>query len=220
MHDQLRMRAAGGPGTGAAIGTPAALVVLVLVAWLFVVREPVGMDVGPVLFIAAWTVMMVAMMLPSAAPLVLLHHRGASFSGTLRLTLGYLLIWAVAGIPAYGAHLWMPMGIAPAALAAAGVYQLTPLKASCLKRCRSPADFLVQRWGRGPLGLGLEHGAWCLGCCWALMAVLVLVGMMGLAWVVGIAALVAVEKLAPHGLAWSRLTGVALLAAAAWEGLR
>jgi predicted metal-binding membrane protein len=106
------------------------------------------------------------------------------------------------------------------ALAAAGLYQLTPLKTACLEHCRSPADFLMQRWGRGPFRLGIEHGAWCLGCCWALMGVLVLVGMMGLAWVVGIAALVAVEKLAPRGLVWSRVTGVALLLAAVYLGVK
>jgi predicted metal-binding membrane protein len=219
------------------------LLALIGLAWLFVVAEPVGMNAGPALFIAAWTIMMVAMMLPSAAPLVLLYRRGSSTGQTASLTAGYLIIWALAGIPAYAAQvlvislasgqMQMPMEPMPdmpmtrmltmvsvIALAAAGLYQLTPLKTACLKHCRSPADFLMQRWGRGAFRLGLEHGAWCLGCCWALMAVLVLVGMMGLAWVVGIAALVAVEKLAPRGLVWSRVSGVALLIAAIYQGIR
>lgn len=175
------------------------------------------MGLGLLAFVAAWTIMMAAMMLPSAAPFVLLYRRGASSSDTAVLVAGYLAVWAAAGVPAYIAVESLPMTLSPVALALAGIYQLTPLKTSCLRRCRSPADFLIQRWGRGALRLGLEHGAWCLGCCWALMAVLVLVGMMGLAWVVGLAAVVAVEKLSRHGLLLSRLAGVAFLAAAIIE---
>jgi predicted metal-binding membrane protein len=241
------------PTKGSAVRTLLPILALVGLAWLFVVAEPVGMNAGPALFIAAWTIMMVAMMLPSAAPLVLLHRRGSSAGQTASLTAGYLIVWALAGIPAYAAQLlvmslagdpMMPMDmpmpdmpmtgtsmsdipltrmqtmISVVALAAAGLYQLTPLKTACLKHCRTPADFLMQRWGRGPFRLGLEHGAWCLGCCWALMAVLVLVGMMGLAWVVGIAVLVAAEKIAPRGLVWARVSGVALLVAAVYQGIR
>jgi predicted metal-binding membrane protein len=136
------------------------------------------------------------------------------------LTAGYLLGWAAAGIPAYLAHDLLPMSVGPAALATAGFYQLTPLKTACLKRCRTPADFLVQRWGRGAFRLGLDHGAWCLGCCWALMVVLVMVGSMGLAWVVGVAALVAVEKLTKRGVLWARVSELALLLAAIIQGVR
>lgn len=200
-------------------GTAGALLLGIGLAWLIVLAGPDGMGAGSVVFVAAWTAMMAAMMLPSAAPLVLLYRRGGSAHGSAALVAGYLLVWAATGLPAYLAHEWLPMGIAPAALAGAGVYQLTPLKRSCLRRCRTPADFLVQRWGRGPLRLGLEHGVWCLGCCWALMLVLVVVGSMGLAWVVGVAALVALEKLARHGERWSRLTGVGLLLAALVEGM-
>lgn len=192
-------------------------------AWLLVVFSPPGMDAGPAAFLAGWTVMMTAMMLPSAAPLILLYRLGASPAATLTLVAGYLLVWAAVGVAAYSAEL-LPMSAAPVALATAGVYQLTAFKQACLRRCRSPADFLVQRWGHGALRLGLEHGLWCLGCCWALMVVLVLAGSMGLAWVVGIAAIVAVEKLTPHGVLWSRLTGIALIVTAlihggmAWTG--
>jgi predicted metal-binding membrane protein len=194
-----------------------ALGVVVVASWVAVVVGPTGMGVGPVLFVLAWTVMMVAMMLPSASPLVLLYRRGASTADTALLTVGYLTVWAAAGVPAYIAMEAMPMWLSPVALATAGIYQLTPLKKSCLRRCRSPVDFLMQRWGRGPFRLGLEHGLWCLGCCWALMAVLVIVGMMGLAWVVGLTALVAWEKVGPYGVLVSRVAGIAFLVAAIVE---
>jgi predicted metal-binding membrane protein len=193
------------------------LLVASALAWLFVVLAPGEMGMGPIAFVAAWTVMMMAMMLPSAAPFVLLYRRGASARNTLMLGIGYLAVWAAAGVPAYLAMEFLPMTLSPLALAVAGIYQLTPLKTACLRQCRSPADFLVQRWGRGALRLGIEHGAWCLGCCWGLMAVLVLVGMMGLAWVAGLAALVAVEKLSARGVLVSRLAGVAFLVAAVFE---
>jgi predicted metal-binding membrane protein len=195
------------------------LLATVGVAWLIVILAPVGMDAGTFVFVAAWTAMMAAMMLPSAAPLVLLYRRGSTGKQTAILTAGYLTVWAAAGVPAYLASALMPMTLAPVALLAAGLYQLTPLKQSCLERCRSPADFLVQRWGHGPLRLGVEHGLWCLGCCWGLMAVLVLVGSMGLAWVVALAAIVALEKLTRHGVAWSRASGVAFLIAAFIQGM-
>lgn len=190
-----------------------------MLAWIVVVVGPDGMGAGLIAFVAAWTVMMVAMMLPSAAPLVLLYRRTAGAGETALLATGYLLVWAAAGVPAFLAHELLPMTVGPFALGAAGLYQMTPLKSACLAKCRSPADFLVQRWGRGPLRLGLEHGAWCLGCCWALMAILVVVGAMGLTWVVMIAALVAFEKFSRHGVIWSRLIGVALLIAAIFQGV-
>lgn len=193
------------------------LLLLVVVAWLGVLFGPDGMGVGPGLFIAAWTVMMAAMMLPSAAPLIMLYRRGASARDTTLLGAGYLAVWAAAGVPAWFAFERMPMSLSPVALAVAGLFQLTPLKESCLRKCRTPADFLMQRWGRGPLRLGVDHGIWCLGCCWALMAVLVVVGMMGLAWVAGLTILVALEKLAPRGMIIARVSGIAFLAAAILE---
>jgi predicted metal-binding membrane protein len=102
-----------------------------------------------------------------------------------------------------------------AVLVVAGLYQLTPLKTACLKKCRNPLDFLVARWRRGRVGalrLGAEHGAHCVGCCWGLMAVLIVAGAMGLVWVIAIAATVAAEKLLPGGQWLGRLGGLALVA--------
>lgn len=195
------------------------LTIGVTLAWAYVLYAPGGMGAGLLAFEASWTMMMAAMMLPSAAPLMLLYSRGAVASKSAALIAGYLLVWALAGVPLYYAHMLLPMSAGPVALAVAGIYQLTPFKSACLDGCRSPADFLMQRWGRSALRLGIEHGAWCLGCCWALMAVLVLVGAMGLAWVLGITALVAIEKLTRRGALWARLIGVALLFAAITQGV-
>ena len=201
------------------VRTLAGLVVVVLAAWAITVRSPAGMDASAAAFLGLWTVMMAAMMLPSAAPLVLLYRQSATGTRTTSLTLGYLLVWAALGAFAY---LYMRSGImipAWTVLAAAGAYQLTPLKAACLRRCRTPADFLILRWGRNPLRLGAEHGAWCAGCCWALMVVLVVAGSMGLGWVVALAALVLVEKLAPYGDVVARAAGIVLVALAVTEGV-
>lgn len=165
---------------------------------------------GPAGFLAGWTLMMAAMMLPSVAPLVLLY-RGSR----LALVLGYLAVWAVAGLLPYAA---MEGGLEPAlpiVLALAGAYELTPLKTACLRRCRSPADFLMRHYRSGPLRLGLEHGLWCIGCCVGLMAVLVLAAAMGLGWAALIALAVFAQKALPLGEVTARLTGVGLLAGAA-----
>jgi predicted metal-binding membrane protein len=109
-----------------------------------------------------------------------------------------------------------PLGVV-AVLVAAGVYQFTPLKATCLRACQTPADFLVRHWhggALGPLRLGLDHGLYCLGCCWALMAVLVAAGGMGLAWVALTALIVLVEKLVPRVVWFSRAVGVAFVVGA------
>ena len=196
-----------------------ALPVGVVLAWAFVLYGAGGMGAGLLTFQASWTVMMAAMMLPSAAPLVLVYSRGPPAAKTAVLITGYLLVWALAGVPLYYAHMLLPTSAGPITLAVAGLYQLTPFKSACLDGCRTPADFLVQRWGRGAFRLGIEHGAWCLGCCWALMAVLVLLGSMGLAWVLGITALVAIEKLTRRGRLWARLTGLALLIIAIIQGV-
>ena len=176
------------------------------------------MDIGALPFLGAWTAMMTAMMLPSAAPLLLLYRRGSRAVDTAALGLGYLLVWGALGYAAYAYVMWGPMLPVWSVLAVAGVYQLTPLKGSCLKRCRTPADFLVRRYGRAPLLLGMEHGLWCAGCCWALMFVLVAVGSMSLAWAAGIAAVVLVEKVAPSGDRLARLGGIVLVLLALLEG--
>jgi predicted metal-binding membrane protein len=135
------------------------------------------------------------------------------------LGLGYLLVWGALGYAAHAYVMWGPMLPVWSVLAVAGVYQLTPLKGSCLKRCRTPADFLVRRYGRAPLLLGIEHGLWCAGCCWGLMLILVAVGSMSLAWAAGIAAVVLVEKVAPSGDRLARLGGVVLVLLAFVEGV-
>lgn len=184
---------------------------------------------GP--FLGTWTLMMAAMMLPSATPMILLHRLGAD--GRLRRQIwsaafvtGYLVVWASVGIVVWGAGvaagaLVMPeqRAIAVAALLVlAGIYQFTPLKSTCLRACRTPADFLLTHWHRGLSGqlrLGIEHGLYCLGCCWALMALFVGVGAMSLVWAVGIALVVLVEKVVPQGVAFGRIAGALLIVAGA-----
>ena len=201
----------------------AGLLLVTAAAWIFVIATS-GDDMDMVLsagaYIGSWTLMMAAMMLPSVAPFALLYARGASTSAAPGLlALGYLGVWALVGIPAYALDraLGMDHPTATAAvLIAAGLYQLSPLKQACLSKCRSPVDFLVQHWRPGLGGafrLGAHHGAYCLGCCIALMAVLVVAGGMGLAWVAAIALVVAAEKLLPHGPLLGKIGGVGLIAA-------
>jgi predicted metal-binding membrane protein len=187
------------------------------------------------LIFVMWAVMMAAMMLPSAAPTVLLvaalaRSRLANSNlvpaTAMLFALGYLLVWCgfsiVATLMQWGLDeaglLSENMAVANAVLAgavliAAGVYQWTPLKTTCLSHCRSPAEFLVRHWHRGTLGAvrtGIHHGLFCLGCCWMLMALLFVGGLMNLAWVAAIALLVLLEKTMPWGGRMSRLTGVLL----------
>jgi predicted metal-binding membrane protein len=182
---------------------------------------------GP--FLSTWTVMMAAMMLPSATPMILLHRLGAD--GRTRAELwsaafvaGYLVVWASVGIVVWGAAMAASAIATPeqravavaAILMLAGVYQFTPLKSTCLRACRTPADFLMTHWRRGLSGqlrLGIEHGLYCLGCCWALMALFVGVGAMSLVWAAGIALVVLVEKVRPEGVAFGRIAGALLIAA-------
>ncbi len=211
-------------------GTLAALTAVAAAAWAVVVftADPMTMDdmgLGPgraAAFVGAWVVMMAAMMLPSAAPLILLYRRGSTSITTALLAAGYLGVWAAVGVAAYAAHVAaMRVGegtrpyVVAGVLVGAGVYELTPLKNVCLRHCRTPLDFLMQRWRSDRLGalrLGADHGAYCLGCCWALMAVLVIAGAMGLVWVVAIALVVAMQKLAPGGERLARPLAAALVA--------
>jgi predicted metal-binding membrane protein len=188
-----------------------------------------------VTFLISWAIMMAAMMLPSAAPMIALYgavHRHADQSGqggvsTVFFALLYLLAWLLFGIPVYAAQLGAEAllgaspvleALLPYALAAvlifAGIYQFSPLKTACLRACQSPLGFFMARWRAGYLGtlrLGVDHALYCIGCCWALMVVLVAAGAMGLHWVLLIAALVAAEKLAPGGLVIARIAGAALI---------
>ena len=189
-----------------------------------------------------WFVMMIGMMVPSAAPMILLfgnvqRRQLASESPALRVALftaGYLLIWgafsalAAAGQVALAQRaLLAPLELSVAGwlgavlVGLAGTYQLTPLKNVCLRHCRSPAEFLSSHWRRGTSGavrMGVEHGLYCVGCCWLLMGLLFVVGVMNLAWVAALAGFVLLEKLMPHGEAVARVTGIALLAFAAYLG--
>jgi len=195
------------------------LAVVAAGCWVVLLSMGDEMPMGFGLWIGAWTLMMAAMMLPSTSPLVLLYARRSTTVNSTLLTTGYLLVWAAIGLAAYEVDMRLPdpaNGVVGAVLIAAGLYQLTPLKSACLKRCRNPVDFLVTRWRRGSIGalrLGVEHGAYCVGCCWALMGVLIVAGAMSLAWVVAIAVVVAGEKLLPHGQLLGRLGGVGLLIA-------
>jgi predicted metal-binding membrane protein len=206
--------------------------------------EPLVTPGGLVAYVVAWVIMMAAMMLPSAAPMILLYRtvaRGRATHGhplvpTWLFVLGYLVVWAAFGVPMYLASQavsaalasdlrlaeWAPYGVA-LVLLAAGAYQFTPLKQVCLRACQSPLGFLMAHWRPGPCGafrLGLDHGAYCTGCCWGLMAVLVAAGAMGLAWVLLIALVVAAEKLLPGGQRAAWIAGGVLLALGALIGIQ
>ena len=192
------------------------------------------------LLIVMWAVMMVAMMLPSAAPLVLLfatiaRRRRESRSPaapTTALAAGYLVAWtafaAAAGLAQWGLHRAALLSPATATagpvlggllLVAAGLYQWTPLKGRCLSECRSPLSFLTREWREGAAGalvMGVRHGAFCVGCCWALMALLFVAGVMNLLWIAALAIYVMVEKVAPAGGWLARVAGLLLVAWGGW----
>ena len=192
---------------------------------------------------AMWAVMMIGMMLPSVAPLALLYAgtlptRGEAGSGRQLYALGagYVTVWALFSVGATvlqrilsSALLLNPMMepatpiAAAGVLVIAGVYQLTPLKTACLRVCRSPLSFLLQHWRSGAAGafrLGLRHGVYCLGCCWALMLLLFAGGVMNLVTIIALTVWVLVEKFAPFGEQTARVSGIALLALAIWMAVR
>ena len=212
------------------------LLVLAAVAWWWTARQMAGMDAGPgtdlgslVWFEGIWVVMMAAMMFPSVAPTVGLFarmNRGGMVRPVLFVT-GYLLVWGSAGLAAYGVFelgqsalgpqlAWSRGGrwVAGGILALAAVYELTPLKNVCLAKCRSPRGFLLGSWRDGPrgaVGMGARHAAWCLGCCWALMAALFALGVMSLTWMAVVAALIALEKMLPWRRTATYTTALILL---------
>ena len=199
-----------------------------------------GLDL--VLFVPVWTLMMAAMMLPSVTPTATLYARTIPGSGVAPgsgaagrraariagLVVGYLAVWAAAGLPAYGLaslagwltgrHPGAAHIAAVAVFAVAGAYQLTRLKDRCLARCRSPLGLLLHygsyRGRLRDLRVGAHHGGYCLGCCWALMVILIAVGVMNVAAMVGLAALVLIEKTWRRGPVAGRLAGTAVLALA------
>jgi predicted metal-binding membrane protein len=219
------------------------LLVITVAAWVQVLSSAMTVDdmrgmhmvmtptlIDGLLYVGAWAVMMTAMMLPSALPMIGLYaaiQRNVT-SPALKLvlpvtlfTLMYLALWAMTGIPMYFASVALssmasdalPYGIA-GVLLIAGVFQISPLKQVCLRHCRSPLGFFLGHWRtgwRGGLTIGWAHAVYCLGCCWALMVVLVAAGAMGLPWVLLIAVVVAAEKLLPYGEWIARLAGVGLM---------
>jgi predicted metal-binding membrane protein len=231
-----------------------ALAGLVVLSWLYLfdeARQMAAMDpfmVMPpkgaadlLLLLAMWWIMMIGMMLPSAAPMILTfaaingrkRARGQPYTPTALFASGYLLAWGgfsmaatVAQWALERASLLAPMTMKTTSpllggllFVAAGLYQLTPLKTACLRSCRSPFDFVVNHWRDGAGGavrMGVAHGLYCLGCCWILMTLLFAVGAMNLAWVAVLAAIVLVEKLFVGGEWLARFGGLLLIAWGVW----
>jgi predicted metal-binding membrane protein len=215
-----------GPAFAAArarLGLVALLFAIAGVGWWWTADQMRGMDNGPWTglgtagwFLAVWVVMMAAMMFPSVAPTVALYSRMTgrrSLVSPLAFASGYLVTWAAAGAIAFALAAaggavtgdvlsWDRAGrwVAGATLIVAAVYELTPLKDVCLGRCRSPLGFLLGSWRAGRLGafqMGAKNGAWCVGCCWALMAALFALGVMSIVWMAFVAGLIAIEKTVP-----------------------
>ena len=229
----------------------AALLAATLAAWLVTVDRMDGMDAGPGTdlgqlgwFIGMWVTMMAAMMLPSAAPMVMFVERvsrgrdGGRRRGVERAVVfaaGYLAVWSAFGLVAYGSYRllagsdlsllhWDRGGrwVAGAVVAGAGVYQLTPLKRICLRHCRSPLHFVLHGWHDGSTGalrMGTVHGAYCAGCCWGLMLVLFAVGVMSIPWMIVVALVIFAEKILPFGDRIAAPLAVALVALGLWIGL-
>ena len=195
-----------------------------------------GWSVGASLvFVGVWSVMMAAMMLPAAAPMILTFASAqarrdhAATVPTWIFIAGYLFVWSAVGLVVYGLvqvgadassylgsvdrAIWGPL-VLGVTLVGAGVYQFTPLKRVCLRHCRSPMAFVALHWRDGRLGagrMGIWHGAYCLGCCWALFAILVVAGIMSLAWMLVLTLVMFAEKVLPHGQRVSATIGVALI---------
>jgi predicted metal-binding membrane protein len=259
MSVQPAPAAAPSGGSGASVGAlfrdrgaiAAGIVLLTCtaLAWVGVGLQAVGMGgamlpVGPAtfgdaaMFTTMWGVMMAAMMLPSAIPMIALYatvtrSMAAAGSGGPRVAptalfgATYLIVWLLLGAPVYFASVavaalagpdasgarWLPYALA-AVLAGAGAYQFTSIKRVCLKNCQSPLSFLMDRWRTGyasTLRLGVTHAAYCVGCCWGLMVILVAAGAMSLPWVLAIAAIVFAEKLLPRGEWTARVVGAGLI---------
>ncbi len=229
------------------LAVAASVLGLAMAAWIIAVDRMRGMDAGPGtdlgglgFYLGIWVTMMAAMMLPSAAPMVLLFARVArerasrkqSFVPAWVFVAGYLVVWSVLGLVAYGLFRALAAGVgdllawdragpyvAGGAVAAAGLYELTPLKQVCLRHCRTPLHFLLHGWRPGWAGairMGAEHGVFCVGCCWALMVVLFSLGLMSLTWMAVLAGVIFLEKIAPGGERLTTVLAVALVALGIW----
>jgi predicted metal-binding membrane protein len=240
-------------GRGRDLALATLLLAATAFAWLDVIRSAGSMQMMPgmeplsgaamVAFTLQWGVMMTAMMLPSAAPMILLYarssRRGESSGRVIAaevFALTYVALWLLTGVPVYIAWVGfgelaarsttfaaaMPYAIG-ASLFIAGVYQLSPAKHACLRQCQAPADFLMRRWRSGYAGsmrLAAIHAAYCIGCCWALMLILIVAGAMSLPWVLAIALVVFAEKVLPAGERTARIGGVILIVAALTVAVR
>ncbi len=221
----------------ARLGLVALLFGLAALGWLWTFDQMQDMDGGPWTdlgtlgwFIGVWVVMMAAMMFPSVSPTVALYSRLTKSRSPIApalFTSGYLVMWTAVGVLAFAVAFagdriagdviaWDSAGrwIAGATLVVAAVYELTPLKDVCLGKCRSPLGFLLGSWRSGSWGafqMGARHGAWCIGCCWALMASLFALGVMSLVWMAFVAGLIAIEKTVPWRRAATYGTAAALL---------
>ncbi|MEU9126318.1 DUF2182 domain-containing protein [Streptomyces sp. NPDC048506] len=219
-------------------GPAGLLLVAAAAAWVWAVTRwggahamPGTMGLGLPAFLAVWTLMMAAMMLPATAPVAALYARTITVHRAPRMvafTVAYLLVWVAAGLPAYalagglGRAASLPAAVGTAAAAAVfavgGLYQLTPLKDRCLAKCRSPLGLML-RYASYPgpsrdLRAGAHHGAFCLGCCWSLMVLLAAFGLMNLWAMVVVAAVITAEKLVPAGRLVARAVGIVSMALA------
>jgi len=220
------------------------LLILSALAWVFLIwqarmmsSQAMGLTMGmsALLFIAIWIVMMVAMMFPTAAPMILMfskiyiskRQQELPFVPTWVFVSAYLLVWSLCGVVAYplavgieqlaGQSMWLMDNAARlggVVLLLAGLYQLSPLKNICLSKCRTPLQFILSSWHDGYGGafrMGLEHGAFCLGCCWLLFVILFPLGIMNIAVMALVTALIFAEKALPIGRQISKLTGAGLI---------
>lgn len=207
---------------------------IVGLAWLLTIFLGINGDLmmsrDLVLVAGMWSVMMVAMMLPSISPTLFMFVtilRGRTCSPLVRtavLAIGYLLVWFAFAVGAaiaqilFNGGVSFPSMLAGIVLVAAGIFQFTSLKQACLRRCRSPQGFFMTEWCegiRGAMLMGLKNGLYCLGCCWLLMLLLFIVGAMNLLWMAALAILVLLEKAAPRGEWLSRAAGLCLITAGA-----
>jgi len=204
---------------------------LTALSWAFLLRDAQMTMMEPPLtaIIAMWWLMMLAMMLPSATPAILLYARvrqtragDASIAQTWVFLVGYLAVWLLFSIVAASVQSLVTdssmalrsRAAQGAVLVAVGLYQLSPLKSACVSQCRSPGQFISRHWRPGWEGafrLGVIHGAYCVGCCWMLMGLLFVGGVMNLLWVVGLTILVAAEKLLPGGSLLAKVSGIAFI---------
>jgi predicted metal-binding membrane protein len=229
------------------VGVAALLLGAAIVTWIVTIERMRGMDMGPGTdlgslgwYVGVWVTMMAAMMLPSVAPIVLIYsrvsreraRRGRAYVPTWIFVAGYLAAWTAYGLGAYGVYrvvaaadpgflAWNEQGpyLAGGAIVLAGLYQLTPLKARCLKHCRTPLHFVLQGWREGRLGtlrMGLVHGAYCVGCCWGLMLILFALGVMSLVWMAVVAGVIFAEKAFPAGWRLTRPLAVVFVAIGIW----